>query len=69
MTKRAFAKLLTTVLLATVCTTATAQDMSVFAGGGWFGIEATVIEGNIEGIKFGTFGIKNASSVLDALND
>ncbi|CAN5686819.1 hypothetical protein BH20ACI3_BH20ACI3_08280 [soil metagenome] len=130
MTKRAFAKLLTTVLLATVCTTAAAQDMSVFGiplgqrlalpeceksetpssangyryeprpkprqacfislaelnirdrvaidfaenekpsvtiGGGWFGIEATVIEGNIEGIKFGTFGIKNASSVLDAL--
>jgi hypothetical protein len=40
---------------------------SVTIGGGWFGIEATLIEGNVEGIKFGTFGIRNAPSVLEAL--
>src|SRR6185295_14959029 len=130
MTKRVLEKLFITVLLATDCATAAAQDMSVFGiplgqplvlpqckeseppssangyryeprpkpqqacfvslaaldihdrvaidfpenerpsvtiGGSWFGIEATIIDGNVEGIKFGTYGIKNASSVLEAL--
>ncbi len=40
---------------------------SVTIGGNWMGVEATLIEGNVEGIKFGTFGIKNASSVLGTL--
>lgn len=41
---------------------------SVTVGGGWLGVEATIIEGNVEGIKFGTFVTKNASSVLEALS-
>jgi hypothetical protein len=43
------------------------EKPSVTIGGSWFGIEATVIEGNVEGIKFGTYGIKNADSVQAAL--
>jgi hypothetical protein len=43
------------------------EQPSVTLGGGWFGISATVVDGNVEGIKFGTFGVRNATSVLDAL--
>jgi hypothetical protein len=124
MKKRTFATIFGPLLLATICNTAAAQDMSVFGiplgqrlttlpeceegkrpydprpdprqvcfislkklnmhdlvaidfpenerpgvtiGGNWLGVEATLIEGNVEGIKFGTFGIKNASFVLDTL--
>jgi hypothetical protein len=40
---------------------------TVTRGGGWFGVEATLIDGKVEGIKFGTFGIRNDSLVLEAL--